>query len=250
MSDNREDSVRKALGQAAAYGKDIDLAKYEEGEAHPEQIEKLTDAPADLAKRMENVGVTADDSERDGTILFIDNGMSHCSNRAQEGLFILDTKEALKKYDWARQYNWQAMDPAKDKYTAKTYLEDSDGYFIYVKPGYHLKFPVQTCMMLSKHQGIQNLHNIIVVDHDASMEIITGCTTVHGANEALHVGVSEIYIGDNSSLSFSIIHSWNDDGRPAPDQRHPGQERAVREQLRRARPGRHRPVVPERLPQR
>ncbi|MDD4668941.1 MAG: SufD family Fe-S cluster assembly protein [Candidatus Methanomethylophilus sp.] len=210
MSDERENSVKKALGKEAAFGPSVDIDKFGEGETHPEQIGKLDDTPEDLKKKMENVGVTVDESHRDGTILFIDNGMSHCSNRAQEGLYIMDTKTALKKYDWARKLSWNVMDPTKDKYTAKTYLEDSDGYFIYVKPGVHLKYPVQTCMMLSKHKGIQNLHNIIFVDHDASMDIITGCTTVHGANDALHVGVSEIYIGDNASLSFSMIHSWSD----------------------------------------
>ncbi len=54
----------------------------------------------------------------------------------------------------------------------------------------------------------QNVHNIVIVDDDASLEMITGCSTAHHANDAVHVGVSEIYVGDNASLTFSMIHSW------------------------------------------
>ena len=205
-----ENEVKKALDKPAAYGEDIDLNEYVEGDREVEQIENITDTPEDLKKRMINVGVEADDDGKEGTILFIDNAMSHCSNKAQEGLIIMNPQKALEMYPWARDYYWSAIDPTKDKYTAKTYQEDSDGYFIYVKAGYHIKTPVQTCMMLAKNRSVQNLHNIIIVDDNASLDMVTGCTTVHHANQALHVGVSEMFIGNNSSLSFTMVHSWSD----------------------------------------
>ena len=68
---------------------------------------------------------------------------------------------------------WKAMDPAKDKYTAKSYLEDADGYFIRVKSGYHVKDPVQTCMMIKTDKTIQNVHNIVIVEDNASLEMMT-----------------------------------------------------------------------------
>ncbi|MCQ2070405.1 MAG: SufD family Fe-S cluster assembly protein [archaeon] len=209
MSKYDQKDIEKALDKKAAYGSDIDLGRYEEGDYEVEQIEKLEDTPDDLQKKMINVGVTSDDDNKD-TILFIDNAMSHCSSKAQEGLIMMSTRQAVEQYPWVKDYYWNTMDPTKDKYTAKTYQEDSDGYFVYVKPGYHLKMPVQTCMMLSKNKSIQNLHNIIIVGDDASCDMVTGCTTVHHANDALHVGVSEMYIGKNASLSFTMIHSWSE----------------------------------------
>jgi Fe-S cluster assembly scaffold protein SufB len=211
MTKYDESEVKKALDKKAAYGSDIDLEKYDEGDRDVEQIEDIRETPEELRKRMINVGVDTDDSEKEGTILFIDNAMSHCSNKAQEGLIIMSTQKAMETYPWVRDYCWSAMDPTKDKYTAKTFEENSDGYFVYVKPGYHLKMPVQTCMMLAKNKSIQNLHNIIIVEEDASLEIITGCTTDRHANNALHIGVSEIFIKDGGSLSFSMIHNWNKD---------------------------------------
>lgn len=204
MPDNQ--SVKDALNKKGTYGADLDLDRYEVGTYEPEQVDDLQSS--DYKKYMENVGVVADEMNRAGTLMFIDNGMSHCSAKPQEGLEMMTTKEALKKHDGLKDFYWTAMDPTKDKYTAKSYLEDSDGYFIRVKSGYHIKNPVQTCMLLNKDKSIQNLHNIIIVEDGASLEMITGCSTAHHANDSLHVGVSEIFVGDNANLTFSMIHSW------------------------------------------
>ena len=198
-------TVKEALSKKGAYGADFDLGHYDET---GEQVVVDDLESSDYRRYMEKVGVVADEINRSGTLLFIDNAPSHCHAVEQEGLEMMSVREALKAHEGLKDYMWKAVDPAKDKYTAKSYLEDADGYFIRVKAGYHIKAPVQTCMMLDTDRSIQNVHNIVIVEDDASLEIITGCSTAHHANDALHVGVSEMYIGDNSSLSFSMIHSW------------------------------------------
>lgn len=199
-------SVKEALNKKGAYGADLDLDHYEEGSKDSVQIDDLQSSK--YKDYMEKVGVVADEMNRSGTLMFIDNGMSHCSSSQQEGLEMMSTQDALKKYDWVKDYMWKAMDPAKDKYTAKSYLEEADGYFIRVKSGYHVKDPVQTCMMINTDRTIQNVHNIVIVEDNASLEMITGCSTSPHANDALHIGVSEIYLGENCNLTFSMIHSW------------------------------------------
>ena len=198
-------TVKEALSKKGAYGADFDLGHYDET---GEQVVVDDLESSDYRRYMEKVGVVADEINRSGTLLFIDNAPSHCHAVEQEGLEMMSVREALKTHEGLKDYMWKAVDPTKDKYTAKSYLEDADGYFIRVKAGYHIKAPVQTCMMLDTDRSIQNVHNIVIVEDDASLEIITGCSTAHHANDALHVGVSEMYIGDNSSLSFSMIHSW------------------------------------------
>jgi len=201
-------AVKDALKKKAAFGPDIDIDSFDEGTYEPEGVDDLEDVSSELKDRMVNVGVMPSEEARSGTIMFIDNGMCHCSNRAQEGLELMSTRDALAEHDWLSEYSWKAVDPSKDKFTAKSYLEDSDGYFIRVKAGYHVKDPLQTCMLINKNKAIQNLHNIIIVEEGASLEIITGCTTKKNAEESLHVGVSEIYLKDDASLSFSMIHNW------------------------------------------
>lgn len=204
MPDNQ--TVKEALNKKGAFGEDIDLERYEDGTNAPEFVEDLQDS--EYQRYMENVGVVSDEINRSGTIMFIDNGMSHCSAKVQEGLEILSLKEALKQHEGLKDFMWNAMDPTKDKYTAKTYLDDADGYFLRVKAGHHIKAPVQTCMLINSNKSAQRLHNVIIVEDGGSLEIITGCSTANHAGDSLHVGVSEIYMGDNANLSFSMIHSW------------------------------------------
>lgn len=199
-------AVRDALSKKGAYGADIDIDRYDEGSKESKVVDDLESS--EYKGYMEKVGVIADEMNRSGTLLFIDNAPSHCSSAVQEGLEMMPLSQALKVHEGLKDYMWKAMDPTKDKYTAKSYLEDADGYFIRVKAGYHIKDPVQACMMLDTNRSIQSVHNMVIVEDGASLEMITGCSTSPHANDALHVGVSEIYVGNNASLTFSMIHNW------------------------------------------
>ena len=75
------DSVKEALNKKGAYGKDIDLEMYEEGSKDADQISDLDSS--EYKRYMEQVGVVADEMARSGSLLFIDNGMSHCSPKIQ-----------------------------------------------------------------------------------------------------------------------------------------------------------------------
>ncbi|MCL2143023.1 MAG: SufD family Fe-S cluster assembly protein [Methanomassiliicoccaceae archaeon] len=197
-----------SLKKKAAYGPDVNIDEFKVGTYAPERIGDLSDASDDVKERMANVGVVPCGASRSGTILFLDNGPSHVS-RGSDDVEIMPIREAAKRYDLS-EYLWKAVDPGKDKYTSKTYLEDSDGYFIRAKAGRHVKDPVQTCMIINRSRQMQNVHNIIIVEENASLEVITGCTTNKHVNESLHVGVSETFIKDGGSLTFTMIHNWGD----------------------------------------
>ena len=203
----QEMKIKDALKKKAAYGKDLDLDAYALGTYEPEKIKDLTVADGSVKERMVNVGFVPDEKDRSGTILFMDNGESHISSKSKD-VELMSTRAALKKYDWLKEYNWKAVDPEKDKYTAKSYLENADGYFIRAMKGKTVKAPVQSCLMINKDKELQNVHNIIIVEEGASLEIITGCTTGKHAEDSLHIGVSEIYIKEGGSLMFSMIHNW------------------------------------------
>jgi len=210
MQTTASSDVTKALDKKGKYGRDFDLDKYASTSSDDsKEIKDLTKTSADMKSQLVNVGVIPDEKERSGTILFIDNAQSHCSTKTKDAE-VMSTKDALKKYNGLKDYYWKAVDPTKDKYTAKTYLEESDGYFIRVKEGKKVTEPLQTCMMIDRDKSIQNVHNIIIVEKNAHLEIITGCTSHKHASDSLHIGVSEIFIEDGGSLIFSMVHNWGD----------------------------------------
>jgi Fe-S cluster assembly scaffold protein SufB len=65
-------------------------------------------------------------------------------------------------------------------------------------------------MLINRNRQMQNVHNLVIVEENASVEIITGCTTGRHAGESLHIGVSETFIKEGGSLTFSMIHNWGD----------------------------------------
>ena len=98
MQDGPDQSVKKALDKKAAFGRDIDFSEYVEDNSQ-RKIDDLTKVDSETKNVMENVGVIADESGRAGTIMFINNRVSHCSVKDQEGLEIMPLSEARKKYD-------------------------------------------------------------------------------------------------------------------------------------------------------
>ena len=156
---------------------------------------------------MLKTGVSPSVEGNDGSMLVIDNTIV-LNNSKNEGFELLDIREALKKYDWLQEYSWNAVSVDADKYTAATYLNDSPGYFIRVFAGQHVKLPVQTCIMIDHDTTAQTVHNIIIVEEGASIEIISGCTSGSDVDSALHMGISEMYIKKNATPKFTMIHNW------------------------------------------
>ena len=68
-------SVKEALNKKGAYGADLDLEHYDEGSGDARTIDDLQSS--EYKDYMEKVGIVADEINRSGTLMFIDNGISH-----------------------------------------------------------------------------------------------------------------------------------------------------------------------------
>ena len=202
------ENVSKSLDKEAAYGGYVDLKTYHIPDESLE-VKKLTDLDSMIKKSLTAVGITAEDGDSGGNFLMYNNKVSHRS-ATSEGLEVMSLKEALLKHDWLNDYLWKLVSPDADKYTARSYLEDSDGYFIRALPGAKITEPVQSCLMIGSEEALQTVHNIIIVEEGAELEIVTGCLTHDTVKRALHIGVSEMYIKKGGKLTFSMIHDWEE----------------------------------------
>lgn len=64
---------------------------------------------------------------------------------------------------------------------------------------------------IARNARIQNVHNIVIVEEGAEVQIINGCTTAPKVKEGLHIGISEFYLEKGSKLTFTMIHNWAED---------------------------------------
>ncbi len=155
-------------------------------------------------------GIDASEAKRSGTYLHINHSKAHCRS-CQKDVEIMDTREALDKYDGLPEYYWQAVDKDKDEFTRAAASKIHGGYFIRTKKGAKIKDPVQSCLFIKGENIGQNVHNIVVVEEDSELHIITGCTTAANISSAMHLGISEIYIKKGGKLTFTMVHNWGEE---------------------------------------
>ena len=197
-----------ALKKSAAYGEDLNLEDYQIASKEEEVTENLMNLSADDQKTLLNVGVVPNEENRSGTFIMLNNAVSHASVKQEDEVELMSLKDAIKKYDWVKDYSWKLVKPDADKYTAMTYLQNADGYFIRAPAGKKSKMPVQTCLLIGSKEVSQIVHNIIVVEEGAQLDVITGCSTRKGVEKGLHLGISEMYVKKGATLNFTMIHNW------------------------------------------
>lgn len=157
---------------------------------------------------MLDTGVILDDtSQRAGTFIQMDHSVVFSLTR-QEGVEVMSVPEALAKYDWLKDYWWQAVEVDADKFTAHVELYQNNGYFIRTLPGVKAIYPVQACLYLAHRNLAQKVHNIIIAEEGSELHIVTGCTTSPMGASGLHIGVSEFYVKRGARLTFTMIHNW------------------------------------------
>ena len=187
--------------------KDIDLSHFKFDGLVSEQVADLKTLSAEDKEQLIMSGVDADEAFRSGTYLQVDHNSVHCKSK-HEGVEILDVKDALKKYDGLPNHFWKLVDKDKDEYTRSCDQNLHGGYFIKVSKGVKVEEPVQSCLFIKTNRAGQNVHNIVIVEDDAEVHIITGCSVAHGDTDAAHIGVSEFYVGKNAKLTFTMVHNW------------------------------------------
>ncbi|MGC9310866.1 MAG: SufB/SufD family protein [Candidatus Aenigmatarchaeota archaeon] len=128
---------------------------------------------------------------------------------------ILDINDALEKYGGLGDFYWKLVSPDKNEYTRMVSVPNG-GYFIRVFEGRSLELPLESCIILRRGEE-QFLHNIVIAEPGSSVTIMSGCTAHESLRAALHVGVSEFFVGKNASVSFTMVHNWTENSvvRPA-----------------------------------
>ena len=123
---------------------------------------------------------------------------------------ILPIAEALTKKEYKNNYIWKLFADSKDEYVNVVRKAKPNGYFILgEKSTEKMEIPVNTCFIISKENQEQKIHNVIVSKEGSNLSVITGCLSSRKIDVTKHIGVTEIFVGKNSTLEFTMIHSWS-----------------------------------------
>lgn len=203
------ETLLKALNKPSPYGPDVDLSRFNVGLAGEGVLEE-----GEVDKISSRLGLGSGLLRKADYLQVNESVLSKFMREklTERGAVVLPTSEALKKLDWVREYSWRLVKPDTDKYTAATKLYGNElGFFIYVPPGIKIKDPIYTCLFITRKEYAQLLHNIVVVDDGAELNLVTGCGVPDQPLGSLHVGISEYYVGRGSKLTYTMIHAWAPD---------------------------------------
>lgn len=200
--------AKEADKRKAELGPDLDLKEFSLKAKPSAKISKLSELSKEDKKSASNVGIEIKERKRSGSFFQMDHSVIY-ENVKQDGLEIMSTAEALKKYPWLKNYWWKAIPVDSDKYTAQAELEQAHGYFIRALPGVKVKLPVQACLFISQNGLAQNVHNIVIAEEGSELQLITGCTIGLHVSKGLHIGINEFFVKKNATITFSMIHSWD-----------------------------------------
>jgi len=167
-------------------------------------------------KTVKNLGISAEESKISGAYVQVDSEIIKLVVKKElerKGVILLDLEEALKNPKYQKYY-WKALPVDYDEYTAAAELYGYHGIFMYIPEGVNVAFPVQACFLISSGKVGQAVHNVIVVDKNASLTINTACAALRG--EAIHIGVTEMFVGENAKLTYVMVHGWTPEARVRP----------------------------------
>ena len=127
-----------------------------------------------------------------------------------QGVIFLDTDTALKEHpELFRQYFGTVIPAGDNKFSALNTAVWSGGSFIYVPKGVHVDIPLQAYFRINTENMGQFERTLIIVDEDAYVHYVEGCTAPIYKSDSLHSAVVEIIVKPGGRCRYTTIQNWS-----------------------------------------
>ena len=127
-----------------------------------------------------------------------------------QGVIFCDTDTGLRLYpELFKEYFGKLVPYTDNKYAALNTAVWSGGSFIYVPKGVKLDKPVQSYFRINSERMGQFERTLIIVDEDADLHYVEGCTAPLYSKDSLHAAVVEIYVKKRAHARYSTIQNWS-----------------------------------------
>jgi Fe-S cluster assembly protein SufB len=126
----------------------------------------------------------------------------------KDGVLFLDT--ALREHeDVFKEYFGSVIPSGDNKFSALNTAVWSGGSFIYVPKGVKIDIPLQAYFRINTENMGQFERTLIIVDEDAYVHYVEGCTAPIYSSDSLHSAVVEIIVKKNARCRYTTIQNWS-----------------------------------------
>ncbi|MBQ4382475.1 MAG: Fe-S cluster assembly protein SufB [Oscillospiraceae bacterium] len=171
--------------------------------------------PEDIKNTFERLGIPqAERSGLAGVGAQYDSEVVYHNVRKEvedQGVVYTDLESALKgPYEgMIRDHFMHLVPPTDHKFAALHGAVWSGGSFVYVPAGVSVEIPLQSYFRLNAPGAGQFEHTLIIVDKNAYLHFIEGCSAPKYNVANLHAGCVEIFVGEGSRVRYSTIENWS-----------------------------------------
>jgi hypothetical protein len=217
----------------AKYGVDIPLEHYQREGARSKGIESLKELDESTKERIESVGERIDEKYRsashlqqDNTTTYlnpvrntdipykgtkISNGVNTIKGLLPEGVIVMDTDQAIKRFGWLKDYYFRILPKNLNKHTAFVNAYSKGGIFVWVKDGVQVEFPLQACFLLQTSNYVQIPHSFIIAEPHSKIHLISGCVTDKDCKNSAHIAATEVFVKEGAEVTWTMLHNWGKD---------------------------------------
>jgi Fe-S cluster assembly protein SufB len=173
------------------------------------------DLPADIKNTYDKLGIPEAEKQRlvSGVAAQYESEVVYHQIREdleQQGVIFVDTDTALREHqDLFREYFGTVIPTGDNKFSALNTSVWSGGSFIYVPKGVHVDIPLQAYFRINTENMGQFERTLIIVDEDAYVHYVEGCTAPIYTSDSLHSAVVEIIVKKGARCRYTTIQNWS-----------------------------------------
>jgi Fe-S cluster assembly protein SufB len=128
----------------------------------------------------------------------------------RQGVLFLDMDSGLREHeDIVKQYFGTVIPYNDNKFAALNSSVWSGGSFIYVPPGVRVEMPLQAYFRINAENMGQFERTLIIVDENAYVHYVEGCTAPIYSSDSLHSAVVEIIVKRGGRCRYTTIQNWS-----------------------------------------
>ncbi|WP_462398554.1 Fe-S cluster assembly protein SufB [Corynebacterium falsenii] len=180
-----------------------------------QQAQTWDDLPEDIKNTYDKLGIPEAERQRlvAGVAAQYESEVVYHQIREDlesQGVIFVDTDTGLREYPELFEEYFGTVIPAGDnKFSALNTAVWSGGSFIYVPKGVHVDIPLQAYFRINTENMGQFERTLIIVDEDAYVHYVEGCTAPIYKTDSLHSAVVEIIVKKGGRCRYTTIQNWS-----------------------------------------
>ncbi|MEO8889215.1 MAG: Fe-S cluster assembly protein SufB [Jatrophihabitantaceae bacterium] len=173
------------------------------------------DLPDDIRKTYDKLGIPEAEKQRlvSGVAAQYESEVVYHKIREdleEQGVIFLDTDSGLREHpELFKEYFGSVIPSGDNKFSALNSAVWSGGSFIYVPKGVHVEIPLQAYFRINTENMGQFERTLIIVDEDAYVHYVEGCTAPIYSSDSLHSAVVEIIVKKGGRCRYTTIQNWS-----------------------------------------